>query len=128
MPRLAEKLRQPGVFSSFRLSRLHKTCLLPTSELPMFPLKLEKLHSYGAFKVLSNQLLIRTRYLKEDAIFEVSSKIKAVRYVERLQLLYVDRVFIFVKFFKLSPRLYHRPKRRCFTLVLVKLDFPVPPR
>ena len=50
----------------------------------MFPLKLEKLHPYSVFKVLPNQLLIRTLYLKEDEIFEVSSKIKAVRYVEEL--------------------------------------------
>lgn len=50
----------------------------------MIPLKLEKLHSYGALKVLPIQLLNRTLYLKEDAIFEVASKIKAVRYVEEL--------------------------------------------
>ena len=38
----------------------------------------------GALKVLPIQLLNRTQYLKEDAIFEVASKIKAVRYPEEL--------------------------------------------
>ncbi len=50
----------------------------------MLPLKLEKLHPFGAFKVLPIQLLNRTQYLKEDEIFEETSKIKAVRYVEEL--------------------------------------------
>jgi hypothetical protein len=60
----------------------------------MLPLKLEKLHSYGALKVLPNQLLIRTLYLKYvEELIRIIQRPKVLSYKDLMSKLYISLPF-----------------------------------
>ena len=57
----------------------------------MFPLKLEKLHPYGALKVLPIQLLNRTLYLKYvEELTNIIQRLKTLLYKDLVSKMYIS--------------------------------------
>ena len=77
----------------------------------MFPLKLEKLHPCGTFKILPIQLLNRTRYLKYvEELTGIIQRLKPLLYKDLLSKLYT-----FAAIYSAIRRAILWLKRRGFT-------------